>query len=779
MLAGDFTAFASPACNGGRQIALKAPFVNNRVDPALFTQPALTLAGKLPSTSNPCGRVIYGNPNRENDHLAIGRVDYQRNANSSIFGRYLLEHVYVPPSYAVNHNLLSLGGNTTAGTNALAQAFTLGETFLFGTNIVNAVRLSANRMAGGKFAPDTSACHCGLSDIGVKAFSYDPHNPAVNVSGGFVTGYNPGGPTRNATFAGRDDLSIIHGNHQMAFGASASLWWTNSYTDGFAHTSMTFNGQTYGLGMADFFLGSTATFTMGNPSAQHKRSKYVALYAADTWKVNQRLTMNYGLRWEPYFPTIHLDRSAIHFDMNAWRNGIKTTRYINAPPGVFFDGDPGFPGQAGQNNRWRNFSPRLGLAWDVSGDGRMSVRASAGTFYDYPNTFFWNQLSNDPPFNPQITRTNVSFQDPWAGYPGGDPFPEPYGQNVPRDAVWPLNGTVLGIPYDTPNMQVSQWNLSIQRQIGSNWLVSATYLGNSTSHMWSMRNPNLAVFLGLGPCTINGISYSTCSTTANNNQRRHLYLENPSTGQYIGDIPQLDTGGKASYNGLLLGIQRRAARGVTMNANYTWSHCITDPGGDKEFNAGGIIPWLDPNNRHLDRGNCFVAATDRRHLFNLSAVAETPGFSNRTWRALGSGWRLSPIFKIISGGYMSLITTQDRALTGNSSQRLDQVLPNPYGNKSASNFFNPAAFALPAFGTLGNTGKGAVEGPGTWQFDAALSRSFQVREAQRIEFRAEAFNLTNSVHMNPPDNVFNNNTFGQVTSATDPRIMQFALKYFF
>src|SRR5689334_17853910 len=90
----------------------------------------------------------------------------------------------------------------------------------------------------------------------------------------------------------------------------------------------------------------------------------------------------------------------------------------------------------------------------------------------------------------------------------------------------------------------------------------------------------------------------------------------------------------------------------TMNANYTWSHCITDPGGDKEFNAGGIIPWLDPNNRHLDRGNCFVAATDRRHLFNLSAVAETPGFSNRTLRTIGSGWRFSPIFKIISGGYM-------------------------------------------------------------------------------------------------------------------------------
>ena len=106
-------------------------------------------------------------------------------------------------------------------------------------------------------------------------------------------------------------------------------------------------------------------------------------------------------------------------------------------------------------------------------------------------------------------------------------------------------------------------------------------------------------------------------------------------------------------------------------------------------------------------------------------------------------------------------------------------MANPYGNKTADNFLNPAAFALPALGTLGNQGVAAIAGPGYWQFDTSLSRSFQLKESQRLEFRAEAFNVTNSVQLKDPDTVFNSNTFGQIRSARDPRIMQFALKYFF
>ena len=148
---------------------------------------------------------------------------------------------------------------------------------------------------------------------------------------------------------------------------------------------------------------------------------------------------------------------------------------------------------------------------------------------------------------------------------------------------------------------------------------------------------------------------------------------------------------------------------------------------------------------------------------------------------LGSGWRLSPIVKLISGPSVTVITSLDRSLTGWASQRVSQVLANPYGAKTVSNYLNPSAFALPDLGTLGNSGSGAVRGPGTWQFDTALSRVFQIRETKKIEFRAEAFNVLNGVRMDVTqlNLTLNSNVFGKVQGALDPRIMQFALKYFF
>jgi hypothetical protein len=177
--------------------------------------------------------------------------------------------------------------------------------------------------------------------------------------------------------------------------------------------------------------------------------------------------------------------------------------------------------------------------------------------------------------------------------------------------------------------------------------------------------------------------------------------------------------------------------------------------------------------------NCSLAATDRRHVFNLSAVAAAPQFSNPWLHVLGTGWRFSPILKLLSGQHLTATTTQDRSLNGIANQLVDQTQANIYGDGSIKKFLNPAAFAQSAFGTFGNAGRGSILGPGTWQFDVALARSFQIREAQRVEFRAEAFNLTNSFRMTDPNTVVNSNTFGQVTSALDPRIMQFALKYFF
>ena len=329
-------------------------------------------------------------------------------------------------------------------------------------------------------------------------------------------------------------------------------------------------------------------------------------------------------------------------------------------------------------------------------------------------------------------------------------------------------------------MQVIQWNLAVQRQVGTDWLASVSYLGSETSHMWSLEDINPAIFLGLGACTLNGVSYPVCSTTANQEQRRRFILTYPNGGAKYGDVTRIAPEATSSYNAMLLSIQRRAARGVTVNANYTWSHCISDHPQPEQtaFGTRGNYGWTN-GNRRLDRGDCSSSATDRRQVFNVSSVAETPTFSSSALRMVASHWRFSPLVRILSGESIVVTTSQDRALNAMRNQRVDQLLGDVYGDGTPGNFLNVSAFGLPALGTIGNMGMGSIKGPGQWQFDMAVSRSFQVREAQRVEFRAEAFNVTNSLHMKNPEVNFNSSLFGKVTTAYDPRIMQFALKYFF
>jgi hypothetical protein len=367
------------------------------------------------------------------------------------------------------------------------------------------------------------------------------------------------------------------------------------------------------------------------------------------------------------------------------------------------------------------------------------------------------------------------LDNPWLGYSGGNPFPVTFNAASPFEEY----GFYFNANYDTKATYAQTWNLSIQRQVGTDWLVSSSYLGTQIVHIWGIVSKNPAVYFPGGPCTLNGVTYSTCSTTANTNQRRRLTLEKPADGKYFGSIDQVDDGGTSQYHGLLLTVQRRAASGVTIGGNYTWSHCNGDPGGagGGPGNAGDAGRLFE-DNRRLDRGNC---AGDRRHLFNMTAVAETPQFTNSTVRVLASGWRLSGIYRRSTGAYLSPSTGQDRALSGLGTgvQRPNQVLPNLYGDKSVKSWLNPAAFAQPALGTNGNVGRSSVLGPGTWQFDMALSRIFRLRETQRLEFRAEVFNVTNSVRKGNPTVALNSNTFGQINSSFDARIMQFALKYIF
>src|SRR5438552_9575688 len=289
---------------------------------------------------------------------------------------------------------------------------------------------------------------------------------------------------------------------------------------------------------------------------------------------------------------------------------------------------------------------------------------------------------------------------------------------------------------------VQTWNLSVQRQVGTDYVVSASYLGSQTTHLWVQKAVNQAIYLPAATCTLQGRTYSPCSATSNTDQRRLLSLANPQQNQSRA-LNVNEDAGTQQYNGLLLSVQRRAAKGLNIGGNYTWSHCIGDA-----FTAGGpgAGGYLDRNNRRFDRGNC---SSDRRQILNMTTVADSPQFSNKTLHMVGTGWRLSGIYRWSTGAYLTATSGLDRALNGDiGPQRPNQVLQNPYG--SDLNYINPKAFAQPDPGTLGNIGTFNLIGPDFWQLDMALSRVFRVRESQNLEFRAEAFNVINGLRKGNP-----------------------------
>jgi Carboxypeptidase regulatory-like domain/TonB dependent receptor len=771
MLAGDWTTITSPLCNQGRQVTLRAPFVNNRIDPALFSKPAVNLVTKwLPPTTDSCGQISFGRRNNSDEYNYVGKVDYQLNNKHSIFGRYELARLNAPSDYD-GQNWISV---SQADYTRRAHSFVLGDTYLIGTGTVNSFRGTVN------FSPNEKTVNedfFTFSDLGVKNVYYQPGLPKfaqINLNGSFSTSQVPTpGKANTVVFQASDDVSIARGTHQFGVGFNYIHSLMNYVQGSFASGQFIFNGSNVGLPMADMMVGRPSQWQQSQVSAQNYRQNYIATYLQDTWKANSHLTLNLGVRWEPYIPPYDKNGNIALFDKSWYDQGIHSSTFKNAPVGLLFTGiDSGAPNTNSLNTKdWRHVAPRVGLSWDPKGDGLTVVRAAYGMFFDYPHFSEYSGLKDTPPRGARVTVTNPpgGFDDPWAGA-GGSPFPIVIDPNVP----FPLNGGYTVFPHDLKKPYMQQWNLSIQRQVGSDWLVSGSYLGNNVIHMLFLHDGNPAIYMPGASCVIAGRTYTPCSSTSNTNQRRVLYLQNPAQGQYFTTMAVADTNSTRNYNAMSLSIQKRRSRGVTFQGNYTLSHCL-DYGYTDIIQTSSSLRTED--RRGIDHQNCEL---DRRHNFNASTVYETPQFSSALMRRLGSGWKLSGIFRILSGSAQTIALGVDQALTGQSDQRPDQILPSAYAPKKSINLWlNPAAFSIPAVGTYGTLGPTTVSGPGSIRIDTAVTRTFKVREKQTVEFRVEAFNVANHVNPNNPSASLNNQNFGKITSAQDPRIMQFALKYVF
>jgi hypothetical protein len=781
MMGGDFTAVTSPQCRaGGQQLNLRSPFVNNRINPALFSKPAVNIANKLPKTNDPCGLVTYGVRTLTDDKQFVSKVDYQRTGKHSVFGRAVVTLFDQPVPYVLDANLLN---TTVLGFDKRAQSYAFGDTYLLGPKTVNSFRLAVNRTTIMRLP----AKYFSPSDIGVKDwYVYDPTSMTMSVTGGFTLGA-PYGPIRNTSYQMGEDLSLVSGTHQLAIGGSLAHWRSNlnALTDP-SLGGFSFNGQVTGLGLADFLTGNLNQFAQRSPSETYMSQWYVGAYLADSWRVTPRFTLNYGVRWEPYIPQVVRNGKMANFSEERYKAGMKTTVFKNAPAGFLYPGDPSFPGTScrpgglcnatGIHSRWWEMTPRLGFAFDPHGDGRMSIRAAYGMGHEMLSGGFYNNFIT-PPWAASVISLSPAggFENPWLGFPGGNPFPP---KRPDADSVFPPFSNYVVAPFDAPVTTRHSWNLSLQRQIRGEWLMSASYMGSQTHHLWGAQELNPAEYIP-GNCQTGQFGLTApgaCSTAANANARRRFALRYPSVGgTTMAFLSQYQPGGTQSYHGLLLSLQRRAARGVNIGGNYTWSHCNGDDSRASQAGTPGNT-YVNPDNRGFDRGNC---EGDRRHIFNMTAVAEAPQFANAALHTFVTGWRLSGIYRKSTGSFLTILGGQNRSLTGVSNQRAQQVLANAYGDRSLTDYLNPGAFAPPALGTYGNMSPRSIQGPGTWQFDLALSRTFRISEAQKLEARAEAYNVTNSLRPGVPITNLNASNFGRIETALDPRILQFALKYIF
>jgi hypothetical protein len=579
----------------------------------------------------------------------------------------------------------------------------------------------------------------------------------VSVTNGFnigTGGTNPG-YFNSDSLQISNDVDIVRGRHQLSFGGNWIRTKIETVNNRPTNGQFTFNGQVSGLGLADFMLGRLSNFVQGNPVYDFDENDYVGAYAQDEWKIRRNLTLNVGLRWEPYLAIKNSLDYVSNFDEARFDAGIRSTVYAQAPAGLLFPGDAGFPGSAAMKNKLNQFAPRAGIVWQLN--DKTAFRGGWGRFYDTPHLFFNTRFANNPPWGAQITLTSPpgGFANPYLTYPGGNPFPAL--ATGWQDQPFPTAGVYVNAPLDTQPTALQQWNLGVQRQV-ADWLLTASYLGNHSSHLWRATELNYAI-------------YSTGATTATTNARRRLVLKNPAQGAFYGTIGQLDDSGRANYQGMLLSAQHRLKGGLSALTNYTLSKCMSDP-ATTEITGPTIV---DPTNPDLDYSYC---DSDRRHVLNVSVVALTPSFSNQALNAFLGEWQIAPLVRWQSGSRFSVTTGVDNALSGMGGQRAVQVSDNVFGDKTVDNYLNMAAFTSPAAGTYSTLKPNAFVGPSRFQNDLAVSKRFRIG-TRSFQFRWEVFNVLNKANFNNPTSALNSSNFGRILTAGDPRIMQFAVKFDF
>jgi hypothetical protein len=821
MQAGNFgPALAKGSGCTGSGTVIPAAYVTSpgsqQILPSLLQTPSALLAAKVyalvptANTVDVCGTLNYqAAPTYTLENQYVTRVDWQRTANDAIFGRYFLSN-YSNPSYYTVGNLLSSSG---VGIAARVQTVAIGDTHIVGSHGINTLRLAFDRTATVR---TSNAGIPTLCSLGMNATC-----PVANQISAYIKN-TPGflGYDFENSYGVYEGFAWTTGKHQLNAGFSWVHVQMNNDGVFQENPGPTFSTAYTGVAIANFVTGNPDGYGQGNGQLGRDAQNQPSLYIQDAWKVAPRFQLTAGLRWDPFIAQYNKYGESSSFSLAGYNAGTISKQYVNAPPGVTFPGDAGFNGKSSTNNDYNAFGPRLGFVWDLTGKGTETLRAGYGFFYD--TSILWNTMHIvlNPPWGETLSFTPLSvaqgggLANPFGGQPGGNPFPTPL--NPPSTFAFPTNGTWIFENQTNKPSNVQQWNLAYQIQLTNNLLLSATYIGNKSSHIWLGQSQNSSVYLSqygtTQPCTLpygnTTYTFTICNAPSqanekavgntavtNVNGRRALTIANPIYGpELAGGLTTAFSSANGAYNGLLVSAQQRLSHGFAVLTNYTWSHCM-DQG---EVGQDITNSYENPNNPKGDWGNC---GYNRKGIFNLSLQAQTPKYQERALRYLVSGWNGSGIFTASTGPNYNISTGYDVSLTGVGRDRPNIVgNPNAGGTVSANPgcvapatvhtlayWFNPCAFAAPAYGTFGNERRNDQVGPANWNLNLAVWRTFSLPERVKLDFRAEAFNALNHTQIALPtasETLFSGNITAptanagliNTSTAQGPRIMQLAIK---
>ena len=744
-LAGDFT--------GSRVIndpLTGQPFPNNRIPAARLDPNAQVLlktyyARPVPGFQQGALNFNSSAPDGTRYRSALGRLDYNIKPTLTWFGRYNIDStrldspfgLFAPnpmPDVAASQQAhimytANTSLNWTVRPTLLNQ---LTAAWYHGSMAISTMPAAARARAPEFKVPryfDTATDSAGFI-------------PSISMAQGYASiAINWPQNISHYTFEVMDNVSWIRGNHTIKFGGMISRDSKRQNSSAINNNgTFTFNAAATNDALADMLTGYAYIYS---ETSDHRSGAAVftdtALYIQDQYRVFPRLTVTAGLRWEFFQPEHGNDGLVSYFDPNRFDrdkaarvlpNGEIVPGTENFGNGIVVAGAPENPyGFATTNSRYQTFGPRFGFSYALTGDNRTVLRGGYGLFHDRWSQFI-SATRNNYPFNRSISIYNTNFSNPAGG----------------TRRIFPSTIVTMASPWDVPYLQ--KWSLDVQRQLPGDTMLMVGYVGSKGNHVirtldWNQPAPS--------------ISIATGAVSAN--------ALRPYPG--FAGITAYNTAANSAYHSLQASGVRRFSGGFSIQASYTWSKSIDDSVAPYDiYSSYGTIRGLS----NFNRGHMMIAS----YIWELPFASGATGLKRKVLH----GWQVSGITSFQTGNPLSIGIAPDRLGTGGGGQRADIIAPVTVP-KQKTQWFSTSSFALPALGRAGNSGRNIITAPGINNWDLSFSKRTEIRENMALQFRAEFFNFFNHTQWSGVGTTVGAGTFGQVTSARDPRIGQLGLRLLF